>query len=212
MLEHRGAHPVPAARTDAGYADFLKVAEADPEEVPNAIKYYEKLEKSSRLADKNRQMVFEVRPDATKPVPPSNISLLGLVRQFFMARYLGARHPHEIIFTRGTTEGINLVARTYAAPRLGEGDEILITAMEHHSNIVPWQMLCDEKGATLRVIPVNDQGELLIEEYERERNVPAIEIAAALARNLQRAVGRWRGLCAPRFRSSRPVPRSVAAA
>jgi cysteine desulfurase/selenocysteine lyase len=84
------------------------------------------------------------------------------VRQF-----LNAAHDREIIFTRGTTEGINLVAASYGRSRIEAGDEILISAMEHHSNIVPWQMLCEEKGATLRVIPINDAGELLLEEYER---------------------------------------------
>ena len=84
------------------------------------------------------------------------------VRQF-----LNAAHDREIIFTRGTTEGINLVAASYGRSRIKAGDEILISAMEHHSNIVPWQMVCEEKGATLRVIPINDAGELLLEEYER---------------------------------------------
>ncbi|HSB77945.1 MAG TPA: cysteine desulfurase [Candidatus Methylomirabilis sp.] len=80
---------------------------------------------------------------------------------------LNAAHDHEIIFTRGTTEGINLVAQCYGRSRLRAGDEVIISAMEHHSNIVPWQMICDEKGAILRVIPMNDAGELLLEEYGR---------------------------------------------
>jgi cysteine desulfurase/selenocysteine lyase len=80
---------------------------------------------------------------------------------------LNAAHDHEIVFTRGTTEGINLVASSYGRCRVKAGDEILISAMEHHSNIVPWQMLCEEKGAVLRVIPMNDAGELLLDEYER---------------------------------------------
>ncbi|MBI2458049.1 MAG: cysteine desulfurase [candidate division NC10 bacterium] len=84
------------------------------------------------------------------------------VRQF-----LNAAHDREIIFTRGTTEGINLVAHSFGRSRVRAGDEVVISAMEHHSNIVPWQMLREEKGATLRVIPVNDAGELLLEEYER---------------------------------------------
>ncbi len=75
-------------------------------------------------------------------------------------KLIHAAHAHEIIFTRGTTEGINLVAWTWGRKHIGAGDEILITALEHHSNIVPWQMLCEEKGATLRVVPVNDQGEV----------------------------------------------------
>jgi len=81
-----------------------------------------------------------------------------------IARFINAPNPHQIIYTRGTTEAINLVAASYGRSHVGEGDEVVISTMEHHSNIVPWQMLCQEKGATLRVIPVNDQGELIIEE------------------------------------------------
>ena len=75
------------------------------------------------------------------------------------------RSASEIIFVRGTTEAINLVAQTYGRAHVGAGDEVLITAMEHHSNIVPWQMLCEEKGARLRVAPINDAGELLLDEF-----------------------------------------------
>jgi len=82
-------------------------------------------------------------------------------------RHLGARDSREIVFTRGTTEAINLVAWSFVRPRLGEGDEVLISAMEHHSNIVPWQLLCAERGATLRVIPIDDRGDIILEEYER---------------------------------------------
>jgi cysteine desulfurase / selenocysteine lyase len=79
--------------------------------------------------------------------------------------FINARASREIIFVRGATEGINLVAQSYGRTHAGSGDEILITAMEHHSNIVPWQLLCEEKGAKLRVAPINDQGELLIDEF-----------------------------------------------
>ncbi len=82
-------------------------------------------------------------------------------------QFMHAPHLHEIIFVRGTTEGINLVAQTFGRTRIGSGDEVLITAMEHHSNIVPWQILCQEKGATLRVAPVNDRGELLLDEFAK---------------------------------------------
>jgi cysteine desulfurase / selenocysteine lyase len=82
-------------------------------------------------------------------------------------RFLNAAKSSEIIFVRGTTEGINLVAQTYGRANITAGDEILITAMEHHSNIVPWQMLCQEKSAKLRVAPINDRGELLLDEYEK---------------------------------------------
>lgn len=81
--------------------------------------------------------------------------------------FLNAKHWQEIIFTYGTTDGINLVAQTYGRRFLKEGDEIIISTMEHHSNIVPWQMLCEEKGGILKVIPVNDEGELILEEYEK---------------------------------------------
>ena len=82
-------------------------------------------------------------------------------------RFLNAEHASELIFVRGTTEAINLVAQTYGKAPVGAGDEVRITAMEHHSNIVPWQMLCEEKGARLRVAPINDAGELLLEEFEK---------------------------------------------
>jgi cysteine desulfurase/selenocysteine lyase len=81
--------------------------------------------------------------------------------------FLNAADSKEIIFVRGTTEAINLVAQTYGRQNVGNDDEVLITAMEHHSNIVPWQMLCQEKGAKLRVAPINDQGELLLGDFER---------------------------------------------
>ena len=82
-------------------------------------------------------------------------------------RFLNARAKNEVIFVRGTTEGINLVASSWGRKNVREGDEIVISALEHHSNIVPWQMICDEKGARLRVIPMDDRGELLLEEYEK---------------------------------------------
>lgn len=81
------------------------------------------------------------------------------------ARFINASHQREIIFVRGTTEAVNLVAQSYARPRLQPGDEILITEMEHHSNIVPWQIVCKQTGARLRVLPINDAGELQLEKY-----------------------------------------------
>lgn len=81
--------------------------------------------------------------------------------------FLNARETREIIFVRGTTEAINLVAQTLGRKNVGQGDEVLISAMEHHSNIVPWQILCEEKGARLRVAPINDRGELIIEEFKK---------------------------------------------
>ena len=85
-------------------------------------------------------------------------------------RFINAADVKECIFVRGTTEGINLVAHGYGRKFIGEGDEIIISAMEHHANIVPWQMLCEEKGAILRVIPMNERGELIIDEYEAMLN------------------------------------------
>ena len=82
-------------------------------------------------------------------------------------RFLNAAEDREIVFVRGTTEAINLVAQTYGRRMVGPGDEILITALEHHSNIVPWQMLCEEKGAALRVAPIDDAGEVDVDAYER---------------------------------------------
>ncbi len=81
--------------------------------------------------------------------------------------FLNAEHREEIILTYGTTDGINLVAQTYGRKFLKEGDEIIISTLEHHSNIVPWQMLCEENGCILRVIPIDDNGDLILEEYEK---------------------------------------------
>src|SRR5207249_1555339 len=82
-------------------------------------------------------------------------------------RFINAPHASKIIFVRGATEAINLVAQTYGRVHVSAGDEVLITAMEHHSNIVPWQILCEEKGAKLRVAPINDDGEVLLDEFEK---------------------------------------------
>jgi len=82
-------------------------------------------------------------------------------------KFLNAADTREIIFVRGATEAINLVAQTYGRVHVGAGDEVLITAMEHHSNIVPWQILCEEKGAHLKVAPINDRGELMLDEFAK---------------------------------------------
>jgi cysteine desulfurase/selenocysteine lyase len=100
-------------------------------------------------------------------------------------RFLNAAHPREIVFVRGTTEGINLVAQTYGRRMVGPGDEVIITALEHHSNIVPWQMLCEETGATLRVVPIDDAGEVDVDAYEqllgeRTRLVAVAHVSNAL--------------------------------
>lgn len=100
-------------------------------------------------------------------------------------RFINARDAKECIFVRGATEGINLVMHGYGRKFIGAGDEIIISALEHHANIVPWQMLCEEKGARLRVIPMNDAGELLIDEYlallnERTKFVAVTHVSNAL--------------------------------
>ncbi len=82
-------------------------------------------------------------------------------------RFINARSTREIIFVKGTTEGINLVAQSYARPRFKPGDEILITGLEHHANIVPWQMVCEQTGCTLKVAPIDQRGELVIDEFLR---------------------------------------------
>jgi cysteine desulfurase/selenocysteine lyase len=82
-------------------------------------------------------------------------------------RFVNAAEDREVIFTSGTTDGINLVAHGYGRKFIGEGDEIILTTLEHHSNIVPWQMLAEERGAKIRVVPINDRGELDIDEYKR---------------------------------------------
>lgn len=102
-----------------------------------------------------------------------------------VCRFLGAADPREIIFVRGTTEGINLVAQSWGRANLRAGDEIILSAMEHHSNIVPWQMLCEQTGAVLRVVPISDEGEFLLDEYEkllsdRTRLVSVVHISNSL--------------------------------
>ena len=84
-----------------------------------------------------------------------------------VARFLGAASPAEIVFTRGTTEAINLVAQSWARNALRPGDEVLVTAMEHHSNLVPWQLVCGQTGARLRAVPITDRGELDLEALDR---------------------------------------------
>ena len=98
-------------------------------------------------------------------------------------RFINARSKGELVFVRGTTEGVNLVSNTWGRTNVQPGDEIIVSAMEHHSNIVPWQMLCEEKGAKLRVIPMNDRGELLLEEYEKLLNPRTRMVAFAHVSN-----------------------------
>src|SRR5688500_5087856 len=100
-------------------------------------------------------------------------------------RFINAREARECIFVRGVTEGVKLVMHGYGRKFVGEGDEIVVSEMEHHSNLVPWQMLCEEKGARLRVIPMNDAGELILDEFdallnERTKFVSLIHVSNAL--------------------------------
>jgi cysteine desulfurase/selenocysteine lyase len=99
--------------------------------------------------------------------------------------FINAREEREVIFTSGTTDSINLVMHGYGRKFIGAGDEIILTTLEHHSNIVPWQMLAEEKGAKIRVVPINDAGELLVDEYEklfneRTRFVGVMHVSNAL--------------------------------
>ena len=99
--------------------------------------------------------------------------------------FINAREEREVIFTSGTTDSINLVMHGYGRKFIGAGDEIILTTLEHHSNIVPWQMLAEEKGAKIRVVPINDAGELLVDEYEklfneRTRFVSVMHVSNAL--------------------------------
>jgi len=102
-----------------------------------------------------------------------------------LQKFINAKEDREIIFTSGTTEAINLVMHGYGRKFIKAGDEIILTTLEHHSNIVPWQMLCEETGAKIRVVPINDAGELIIEEYEalfneRTKFVGVVHISNAL--------------------------------
>jgi len=102
-----------------------------------------------------------------------------------LQKFLNAEASEEIIWTRGTTESINLVAQTFGAANVQVGDNVIISAMEHHSNIVPWQMLCERNGAELRVIPVNDAGELQFDEFlklldEKTKLVSVVHVSNAL--------------------------------
>ena len=102
-----------------------------------------------------------------------------------VARFIGAPSSGELVFTRGTTESLNLVAQSYARPRLGPGDEVLLTEMEHHSNIVPWQLVCEQTGARVRAAPITDDGDLDLDELaemigERTRVVALAHVSNAL--------------------------------
>jgi cysteine desulfurase/selenocysteine lyase len=124
-----------------------------PRQVIDAIKYYYETYNSNV-----HRGVHFLSDEATNKYEESREK----VREF-----INASSTSEIVFVRGTTEAINLVATSYGNSKIGEGDEIIISALEHHSNIVPWQMLCERTGAKLKVIPINDKGEILFDEFEK---------------------------------------------
>ncbi|HEX7358757.1 MAG TPA: cysteine desulfurase [Ignavibacteriaceae bacterium] len=103
--------------------------------------------------------------------------------RIIIKNFINALGKNEIIFTRGTTESINLVASAYGRKNIKEGDEIIISTMEHHSNIVPWQILCEEKKAKLKVIPINDEGEIIFEEFEKMINEKTKFVSVVYASN-----------------------------
>ena len=152
----RADFPILATRTSRGrplvYLDSAATSQK-PRQVIEAVSRFYSTENSNI-----HRGVYELSVRAT--------DAYDLAREK-LRKYLGARHAHEIIFTRGTTEGINLVAQSYARPRLRPGDEILVSALEHHSNIVPWQLVAGQTGAQVRVLPVNDAGEIALGELER---------------------------------------------
>ncbi len=147
--------PILAAKArghDLAYLDSAATSQK-PRAVIEAIhRYY--AEQNSNV----HRGLYELSELATEKYEAARETVRGFIK---------AKYSHEIVFVRGATEGINLVAQTFGRANLKEGDEVLITAMEHHSNIVPWQMLCEEKGAVLKVVPITDSGELLLDEYAR---------------------------------------------
>lgn len=124
-----------------------------PQSVIDAISHYYEYENSNI-----HRGVHTLSQDAT--------AAYEVVRKK-VQQFINAEHDHEVIFTSGTTGGINLVASSFGESLVRKGDEILITAMEHHSNIVPWQMLCERKGAHLKVLPISKEGEIDIEEFKK---------------------------------------------
>jgi cysteine desulfurase/selenocysteine lyase len=120
-------------------------------------------------------------------------------------RFINAKHAKECIFARGCTEGVNLVMHGYGRKFVQTGDEIIVSAMEHHSNLVPWQMLCEEKGAKLRVIPMNEAGELLLDEYDALLNERTKLVAVAHVSNALGTVNPVREIIARAHAQGVPV-------
>jgi len=120
-------------------------------------------------------------------------------------RFINAKEEREVIFTRGTTDSVNLVMHGYGRAFLGDGDEIIVSQLEHHSNIVPWQMLCEEKGARLRVIPCNDAGELLLEDYAKLFNANTRFVAITHVSNALGTINPVKDMIAIAHRHGVPV-------
>lgn len=127
-----------------------------PQSVIDAISYYY----HSKNANIHRG-IYQLSEEATAAYEATRAKV---------ASFINAADPREIVFVRGTTEAINLVAQTFGRKNILKDDEIIISTLEHHSNIVPWQMLCEETGAKLKVIPISDDGELLLDEYKKLLN------------------------------------------
>ena len=119
--------------------------------------------------------------------------------------FINAEHSHEVLFTKGTTDGINLVASSFGRHFIQEGDEVLISAMEHHSNIVPWQMICEEKGATLKVIPINQKGELILDQFDALLNSKTRLLAVTHISNSLGSVNPVKELIAKAHANGTPV-------
>ena len=120
-------------------------------------------------------------------------------------RFINAKEEREVIFTRGTTDSVNLVMHGYGRAFLGAGDEIIVSQLEHHSNIVPWQMLCEEKGARLRVIPCNDAGELLLDDYAKLFNANTRFVAITHVSNALGTINPVKDMIATSHRHGVPV-------
>jgi len=120
-------------------------------------------------------------------------------------RFINAKEEREVIFTRGTTDSVNLVMHGYGRAFLGDGDEIIVSQLEHHSNIVPWQMLCEEKGARLRVIPCNDAGELLLDDYAKLFNASTRFVAITHVSNALGTINPVKDMIATAHRHGVPV-------
>jgi len=122
-----------------------------------------------------------------------------------MVEFINAGSEREVIFTRGTTESVNLVAQSFLRPRVGPGDEIVITHMEHHSNIVPWQMVCQQTGAKLRIVPINQRGELLLDELENMLSERVKLLGVVHVSNALGTINPVKAICAMAARHGIPV-------